>query len=83
MKRLAHNINIWLRRLVLRLVLWVPEETRAALSRNRFLTRIYLYFDRAKYEPILDADTYRKLGREPQGVPGSVPLSEYDYRHRN
>ena len=50
------------------------------MSRSRFLTRIYLFFDRAKYEVILDADAYRKLAGEPQDVPRSVPLSEYDYR---
>jgi GT2 family glycosyltransferase len=80
MRRLAHNIGISLRRLVLGLLLRVPPQTRAALSKSLFLTHIYLFFDRAKYETILDADSYRKLGGRPEGVPKSIPLSEYDYR---
>jgi len=79
MRRLAHNVNIQLRRLVLKLVLLVPENVRAALSRNRLLTRIYLFFDSAKYERVLDAEAYRALREEPREVPASLPLSAYDY----
>jgi len=79
MRRLAHNIGISLRRLVLGLVLRIPPEVRASLSRSRFLTRIYLFFDRAKYEVTLDADTHRALGSEPRRVLKSVPLGDYDY----
>lgn len=79
MRRLAHNVNIQLRRLVLELVLLVPENMRAALSRNRLLTRIYLFFDSAKYERLLDAEAYRALREEPRAVPASLPISAYDY----
>lgn len=80
MRRLAHNIGISLRRWILGLLLRVPPKTRAVLSRNRFLTRIYLFFDRAKYQQVVDAESYCRDRATHTQPPASVPLSEYDYR---
>ena len=54
MRRVIRNVAVRLRRVVLGLVLLVPAGVRAWLSRNPLLTRVYVFFDRSKYEPILD-----------------------------
>jgi GT2 family glycosyltransferase len=78
--RILHNLNIVLRRWVLSVILLVPDHLRASLAQSRLLTRVYVFFDRSKYEPILDAKTYSKRREGRQEPPASLPLSAYDYR---
>lgn len=79
MSRLINNLTISLRRFVLWLVLRLPKGFRTFLSQNRLLTRIFIFFDNAKYEPILDTEAYRKLHEQPRGAATRIPLSEYHY----
>lgn len=88
MGRLIHILSVALRRLVLGLITLVPESWRAALSRNPALTRLYLYFDRAKYEsfvsndPLAGAPSPAAVGLSPQPAPPKpvgVPPDQYDY----
>ena len=48
------NLSIYVRRFLLGLILLVPQGFRARLARSRFLTRCFEFFDRAKYESIVD-----------------------------
>ena len=49
------DINIKTRRVLLWIILKIPQGVRTWLSRNTFLTRIFIYFDNAKYEPLSTA----------------------------
>jgi len=74
-----------LRRGVLAMVLLVPERWRAALSRSRLLSRIYEFFDRAKYaspapEPEVRKSPPSSADSRPDPAPAALPHADYVYR---
>lgn len=89
MKRRTHKLNIALRKFVLRLILLVPARWRSALAKNAALTKLYLYFDRAKYADYLSSDAYLNVAQPvakeppqdapPPDRPVHIPIADYDY----
>jgi glycosyltransferase involved in cell wall biosynthesis len=88
MNRWIHTVNVGLRRALLGLILMVPAGWRARLAQNPLLTRWYLYFDRAKYEPltapdplpVFDAPAPETLSvPAPAPPPVGLPFDHYDY----
>jgi GT2 family glycosyltransferase len=80
LSRHTHNLAITVRRLLHGLMLKAPQTWRTALSQSQLLTRVFVFFDNAKYEPILDAAAYRKFKERRGELPGSIPLGAYDYQ---
>jgi GT2 family glycosyltransferase len=86
MKHWIGKVQIGLRRAVLGMILLVPDGWRAALARSRTLSRVYEFFDQAKYietpgtqarPPKAPAPPAKPATPRPQ--PRGLNLSEYDY----
>jgi len=80
MSRSFHKLQVDLRRRVLSLILLVPDNWRAALARNDFLTRVYEYFDRSKYEAARPGGGPRNPAIPASPPLPGLPLDAYDYR---
>ena len=76
MSGIIQNISIRLRRMVHRLVILFPQKLRTSLARNKFLTRIFLYFDDARYASLKSARTVF-LSADSNTV--HRPFTQYDY----
>ena len=76
MPGIIQNISIQLRRLVHRLVILIPQNLRTSLARNKFLTRIFLYFDDARYVSLKRGRTVF-LSTDPNTA--HRPFTQYHY----
>ena len=79
MSRHFINLSTGFKKAVLKLILMVPEPVRARLSRSRLLSAVYVFFDRAKYQPHMGAEAYRRLTQRDETRSSSVPIQDYDY----
>jgi GT2 family glycosyltransferase len=79
LNRILANTSVMFRKLVLRALLLVPEGIRSHLSRSHLLTSIFEFFDRAKYEPVLDAEAWARQKSNSTGQPRSIPMADYQY----
>ena len=61
-----------------RLVILLPQGLRSSLATSSFLTRIFQFFDNARYLP-LDDKCSDQGAQEPGDVPANTPVSDYDY----
>jgi len=76
MNGIIQNISIRLRRMVHRLVILFPQELRTSLARNKLLTRLFLYFDDARYASLKSARTvFLSAGSNT----AHRPFTQYDY----
>jgi GT2 family glycosyltransferase len=58
MPRFVHNALIVIRRAVLAVLLKLPQGVRTFLAQNRLLTRVFIYFDAAKYMQMMRTEKY-------------------------
>lgn len=79
MSRHFINLSNGFKKVVLKLILMVPEPIRTRLSRSRLLSAVYVFFDRAKYQSHLDAEAYRRLTQRNKTGSRSVPIQDYEY----
>ena len=79
MRRILHNLYVQCRRALVQLCLLVPAPLRARLSRNPWLSRIYVYFDDARYEPVLDEAAFADWVKDGRPLLNAMPL--HAYRH--
>jgi len=75
MPKITHNLPIHFRRAVHGLVVLLPQELRTSLANNALLTRIFHFFDDARYMPLHGVQTDQVL-RELV----VIPITEYDYK---
>ena len=76
MPGIIQNISIRLRRVVHRLVILFPQNFRTSLARNKLLTRIFLYFDDARYVSLKSGRTVF-LSTDPNTT--HRPFTQYHY----
>jgi len=76
MPGIIQNISIRLRRIVHRLVILFPQNFRTSLARNKFLTRIFLYFDDARYASLKSG---RTVFLSTDSNTAHRPFTQYDY----
>ncbi len=73
------NLSIRIRRIIHKLVLFLPQRIRTLLSNSKFLTRIFLFFDNARYEHISLAKVKQNQETAEKLTPAPIALSEYDF----
>jgi glycosyltransferase involved in cell wall biosynthesis len=80
MRRILHNIHVGVRRAMVWLIMLVPASLRARLARSSWLERIYVWFDDARYEPILAAGEYDDWTSGQRTFINAQPLHAWRFR---
>jgi len=79
MPRILHKLSVYFRRVVYSWVILLPQGIRTYLAKSAFLTRIFLYFDNARYMSLKVPLPGQALGGSENSIPAVVPITEYDY----
>ncbi len=75
MPQFINSATIRARRVIHNLLILLPQGFRTSLAKNTFLTRIFLFFDDARYLPLHRAS----LGEITSEATSSIPISDYYY----
>ena len=79
MLKIAHSISIYLRRAIHGLVLLLPQGFRSTLAKNTMMTRIFLFFDDARYISIKGRQSDQEVNTTDNKIQNIVPISEYQF----
>jgi GT2 family glycosyltransferase len=79
MVKFIQNLSIYVRRGVHRLIILLPQRLRTSLSKSESLTRVFVFFDDARYKSIKSDISGKNLSSPDESACASETIYEYAY----